>query len=148
METSVTIMCTNFNKEIVNKYPDYHLIDTSFNVQSLTKYRKIIFFNVFNELKEDKIKEIFKYLDDNKIAYINVTNNIEEVLLTKYLIIYDKDNILIEGNTLDVLKEEKLLKRIGVHEPFICDLSLLLKDYGLVNKIYLDKEALVGDLWK
>ena len=148
METSVTIMCTNFNKEIINKYSDYHLIDKSFEIKDLDKFKKIIFFNVFNEIEENKIKEIYKYLDENNIAYINVTNNIEEVLLTKYLIIYDKDNILIEGNTLDVLKEEKLLKRIGIYEPFICDLSLLLKDYGLINKIYLDKETLVGDLWK
>ena len=112
--TNVTIMCTNFNKEIINKYQDYHLIDKSFNVEDLLKYSKIIFFNVFNNLDEKHIKEIYQVLNDNHILYINVTNNMEEVLFTKYLIIYDKDNILIEGPTLEVLKNEKLIKRIGL----------------------------------
>ncbi len=146
--TSVTIVSTNINKDILNNYNSYHVIDKSFKIEELLQYKKIIFFNVFNELDDVKIKEIYKYLDDNHILYINVTNNMEEVLATKYLIIYDKDKILIEGPTLEVLKNEKLLKRIGLNLPFIVELSLYLKDYNLIDKIYLNKESLVGDLWK
>ena len=146
--TSVTIVSTNINKDILNNYNSYHIIDKSFKIEELLQYKKIIFFNVFNELDDVKIKEIYKYLDDNHILYINVTNNMEEVLATKYLIVYDKDKILIEGPTLEVLKNEKLLKRIGLNLPFIVELSLYLKDYNLLDKIYLNKESLVGDLWK
>lgn len=146
--TSVTIVSTNINKDILNNYNSYHIIDKSFKIEELLQYKKIIFFNVFNELDDVKIKEIYKYLDDNHILYINVTNNMEEVLATKYLIVYDKDKILIEGPTLEVLKNEKLLKRIGLNLPFIVELSLYLKDYNLIDKIYLNKESLVGDLWK
>ena len=146
--TNVTIVSTNINRELLNNYKDYYVIDKSFTIEELLKYKKIIFFNVFANIEEKKIKEIYDILEKNNILYINVTNNMEEVLYTKYLKVYDKDKVLIEGTTIDVLKEDKLLKRIGLAMPFIVELSLYLKDYALINKIYLDKESLVGDLWK
>ena len=146
--TNVTIISTNINKNILQIYKDYQLIDQSFKIEDLLQYKKIIFFNVFNELSEDKIREIYSYLDSHNILYINVINNIEEVLFTDYLIVYDKEKILIEGTTLEVLKNEKLLKRIGLSLPFMVELSLYLKDYNLIDKIYLNNESLVGALWK
>lgn len=147
-ETNVTIISTSINKKILDNYKDYYIIDSNFKKEDLLDKQKVIFFNVLNDLEEDKIKKLFEYLNNNNINFINVTNNIELVLYTKYLIVYDKENIIIEGNTLDVLKEEKILKRIGIELPFMIDLSLLLKDYSLIDKIYLDKESLVDLLWK
>ncbi len=112
------------------------------------EYKKIIFFNILNNIDEKEVKELFQYLKDNNIVFINITNNVELALLTSYLIIYDNSKIITEGNTLDVLQEEKLLKRFGLSLPFMVELSLLLKDYNLVDKIYLDKESLVDYLWK
>jgi hypothetical protein len=54
----------------------------------------------------------------------------------------------IDGRTLDVLEEEKILKRLGFSLPFMIDLSIQLKLYGLINKTYLSKEAMVKNLWK
>ena len=54
----------------------------------------------------------------------------------------------MEGNTIEVFQNEQALKRIGITLPFMVELSLLLKDYNLVDKIYLDKESLVQYLWK
>ncbi len=146
--TDVSIISTNLNKALLNKYSDYFLVSDNYNINELLTKDKVIFFNALNRLNDIEIKNLFNTLKEHNIAYINITNNIEEVLFTNYLIVYDKENILIEGSTLDVLKEEKLLKRIGLELPFMVELSLLLKDYELVNKIYLDKESLVSDLWK
>ena len=146
--TDVTIISTNLNKKLLDNYKDYYLIDSSFNIEDLLLKDKIIFFNALNRFNEEKIKEILSTLKEHNIAYINVTNNIEEALFTSYLIVYDKEKILIEGSTMKVLQEEKLLKRIGLELPFMVELSLLLKDYDLVKQIYLDKESLVKDLWK
>ena len=148
MITNVTIISTNLNKNILNNYKDYKIIDKSFSYEELLNYQKVIFFNVLSNLKDEEIKKLFSYLKDNNIKFINVTNNIEEVLFTNDLIIYDDIRIIAEGNTLELLKNEKLFKRLGFKLPFIIELSLLLKDYNLVNKIYIDKESLVGDLWK
>jgi hypothetical protein len=103
---------------------------------------------VLNNLDDEKLTKLFEFLNSNNMLYVNISNNMETSLYTKYLIIYDKNKILIEGKTLDVLKEEKLLKRLGLKLPFMVELSILLKDYGLINELYLKKENLVGALWK
>jgi len=146
--TNVTIISTTLSKDILKKYKDYQIIDSSFNYEDLLKFKKVIFFNILNNLNKNEIEELFRYLKSNNVNFINVTNNIEEVLCTENLIVYVNDKIIAEGNTLELLKEEKLFKRLGFNLPFIINLSTLLKDYNLVNNIYLDKESLVNDLWK
>ena len=90
---------------------------------------------------------LLNYLNLKNIKLINVTSNIEDTLYTDYiLVIYNKINA-IDGKTLDVLKEEKILKRLGLNLPFYLDLSIQLKLYGLVNRTYLNKEDLVKRLW-
>ena len=146
-ETSVTIISTNLNKKILDNYSSYHVIDDNFTLEELLNYPKIIFFNVLNNLKESKVKEIFNFLSSHNISFINVTNNTELALFTNYLIIYDESKILIEGKTIEVFKNEKLLKRIGIKLPFMIELSLLLQDYNLTNKIYENFEDCRGELW-
>lgn len=146
--TNVTIVSTNLNKKLLKKYIDYALIEGNFTYEELLNKKKVIFFNVLNNLDDASLKKLFNYLKTNNILFIIATNDMELCLYTDYLIVYDKENILIEGPTIEVLKNEKLLKRLGLGPPFMIDLSLLLKDYGLVDKIYLDKESLVNILWK
>ena len=148
MITNVTIISTNLNKNILNNYQDYKVIDKSFTYEELLSYKKVIFFNVLSNLNDEDIKKLYEFLNVNNVAFINITNNMEEVLFTNYLIIYDDKKIIAEGNTIELLKNEKLFKRLGFKLPFIIELSILLKDYNLVNSIYLSKESLVGDLWK
>ena len=91
---------------------------------------------------------LLNYLNYKNIKLINVTSNIEDTLYTDYtLVLYNKINA-IDGKTLDVLKEEKILKRLGLNLPFYLDLSIQLKLYGLINRTYLNKEDLVKHLWK
>lgn len=148
METDVTIISVNISKNILNNYHDYQVIENNFVVSNLLKYPKIIFFNALNKLENEEIKELYNILKNNNIKYINVTNNIEEVLLTSNLIVYMDEKEVVSGDTLEVLKNEKLLKRIGLSLPFMVELSMYLQDYNLVDKIYLDKNELEGVLWK
>ena len=148
METDVTIISVNISKNILNNYQDYQVIENNFVVSNLLKYPKLIFFNALNKLENEEIKELYNILKSNNIKYINVTNNIEEVLLTSNLIVYMDDKEVVSGDTLEVLKNEKLLKRIGLSLPFMVELSMYLQDYNLVDKIYLDKDELEGVLWK
>ena len=54
----------------------------------------------------------------------------------------------IEGKTLSVLKEEKLIRRLGFNLPFYVDLSIQLGLYGVVDGMYLNKEDMVSAIWK
>ena len=91
---------------------------------------------------------LLNYLNSKKIMLINVTSNLEDTLYTDYtLCLYNGINA-IDGKTLEVLKNEKILKRLGFSLPFMLDLSIQLELYGLINKTYLNKEGLVKNLWK
>lgn len=91
---------------------------------------------------------LLNYLNSKNILIINVTSDLEEVIYTDYVMCLYNGISAIDGKTLDVLEEEKLLKRLGFSLPFMVDLSLQLKLYGLINKTYLNKEAMVKNLWK
>lgn len=146
--TNVTIISTNLNKSILSNYNDYKIIDFNFNNEDLLKYKNIIFYNILNSLNDNKIKELYEFLTNNNINFINITNNINQILLTKYLIIYNDNIIIKEGLTKELLKDDKLFTNLGFDLPFIIRLSIFLKDYNLINDICYDKESLIGILWK
>ena len=56
--------------------------------------------------------------------------------------------LVLEGPTQTVLKTDTMLKRFGFKLPDEVELSIELINYGILNKIYLDKEKLVNSLWK
>lgn len=148
MKTNVTIISTSINMNLFSNYKDYFIIKDNFNLNDLSKYKKVIFYNILNNKDDNEVNNIYDFCKSNNISFINIANNMEHTLLTNYLIVYDNEKIAIEGNTKDVLNNSKLLKRLGLNLPFYFDLSLLLKDYELINDIYLDKESLKSVLWK
>ena len=96
-----------------------------------------------NEFK----KEIFDLLNKQNINYVNVTSNIEDALLGDYIIVYDEDMKVLEGNKEVVLKNEKLLKKLGFGVPFVVDLSIQLMYYDILDKVYFDVDNLLEALW-
>ena len=106
---------------------------------------------VFNESlsclsKEEKL-EIFDLLNKQNISYVNVTSNIEDSIYGDYIIVYDEDEKVLEGNKEAVLKNEKLLKKIGFGVPFVVDLSINLMYYDVLDKVYFDMDSLMEALW-
>ncbi len=98
-------------------------------------------------VKEDVVK-LFKFLDELDINYIYSTADLDNTLYSQYIICLYNGKVAIEGNTISVLKEEKLLKRLGFLLPFYIDLSIQLGYYELIDNVYLNKEELAGALWE
>lgn len=91
---------------------------------------------------------LLNYLNYKNIILINVTSDLEDVLYTDYVLCLFDGKSAIDGKTIDVLKNEKILKRLGFSLPFMVDLSIQLQAYNLISKMYLNKEAMVRNLWK
>ena len=108
----------------------------------------LILDNIFNYLDSSFKKKLIKYLKNNNITLINIVTNEEDTLYTDYLIVLYRGEIAIEGPILAVFKEEKLIRRLGFNLPFYVDLSIQLGLYGLLDDIYLNKEAMVKNIWK
>ncbi len=106
---------------------------------------------VFNESLSSLSKEekmvIFKLLDKQNISYVNVTSNIEDALFGDFIIVYEDDVKVLEGNKEMVLKNEKLLKKAGFGVPFVVDLSINLMYYDILDKVYFDMDSLLEALW-
>lgn len=105
--------------------------------------------DLFKWLDNNYKQKLVDFLKENDIVLINVVSDIEDTLYGEYLfVLMNNGRIAIEGKTLAVLKEEKILRRLGFNLPFMVDLSIQLGYYELINKIYLNKEELVDTLWK
>ena len=148
------------------KYLDYSSLNENITIPNefidscKLKIEKIIVKNILNihsnkividgllEFLNNSLKmKLIEYLKKHNVLYVNITTNMEETLFSDYLVVLNDSKIAIEGNTLSVLREEKILKKLGFNLPFMVDLSIQLGYYNLVDNIYLDKEKLVSNLW-
>jgi len=114
---------------------------------------KILFldnpFTMMNNKTKLKIKtKLNDYRRKNKLTIVQTTINLEDSLDTDYLYIINKGNIVIEGNPIDVLKEDTLIKKLGLSIPFMVDLSLKFQFYEILDDIELDINRMVNTLWK
>lgn len=94
------------------------------------------------------IFDILKEYTKNQGVVINLTRDMEETLEADRIIILHDNKLAVDGKTLSVLNEEKLLKRLGLGMPFIVELNKYLMDYGMIDKYSLTNEKLVNAIWK
>ena len=147
-KTNVTIVSTNLSESMLKSFSDYTVFNNSLDIKKIKELDKIVLFNSLHLLSRNNIDKLIEYLKESKKDFIIITNNIEEVMYTDYLIVIDEsESILIEGKTKLVLEESKLLKRLGFDLPFYFEMSNLLMDYGLIDNIYDNKDDLVGAIW-
>ena len=155
------VLLNEEQKELVDNFFDRRLLKTNPNelsfyqkkllilCSSLYLNSKIIFIdNLFSFFKQEDIKKFREYFSKCNITVVVVSTNIEEALNYDYMIVLSNGVVAIEGKTLQVLKEERLLKRLGTGIPFYVDISIQLKYYNLLDKIYVNKEDLKEKLWK
>lgn len=150
------LLINKFNlKNIMNKKFEY-LTDTEkiyikFIISFALNPSIIIIDNLINELDLDKRKAIVNYLKEyaktGKIV-INFTQNIEESLYTKKLIIISNHKKIVDGSTKNYLKKDVIIKQLGYNLPFIYDLNSYLRDYELIDKYILNYERLLKKLWR
>ena len=151
-DLNYTILSDNINQELLSNLKDYHIIgNMPFNeiIPLLENYlsKTVVFNETFYNYKKSEKKKILSLLKTRHINFINITSNIEETLLGDYIYVLNNGKVAIEGGTKKVLEEEKILKHLGFGLPFVVDLSIQLKCYGVLDKIYYDMESLVNDLW-
>ncbi len=104
--------------------------------------------NVLTGVQEADKKKIIDYIKSKNITLLNVTTNLKDSLYGNKIFVLENFVLILEGNTMSVLKMDTLLKRLGFKLPFTVDLSIELNHYDLTKKIYTDKKKLVDELWK
>ncbi len=151
-DKNYVILNDNIDNAFMEQFKEYPIIE---NLRYIDLKKKIEFFSsktiIFREtfyyLKKEEKEEILELLIRQKINYIIITSNIEDVLYANNLVVYKDSNIVLEGSTKEVLKKEKDLKKLGYGLPFAVDLSTQLNYYDIFQKVYYDISTLVEDLW-
>ena len=148
-----TILANKADKGFMSKLGNFPIIEGNFSYEKLKEKlemfpnKRLIFKNSLYGLKREEKKEIINLLSKQNINFVNVTCDVEESLLSDYIIVYDEDKKVLEGNMESVLRNEKVLKKLGFGVPFVVDLSIQLNYYDVLKKVYFDLDELVGVLW-
>ena len=140
------------SKQPINSLSKKEIILIQIALALVKRPKALLLDSIDNYLSEDEINKLFKFLKDyqNKytLAVINTTINLKESLLTDYLYVLHKGEVILEGEPLNVLQNDNILNRIGLEVPFMIDLSVKLRDYELISDIELDQDRMVDILWK
>ena len=147
------VISNKINNDLLKQFDEYRIIEEiDFNKLKEIIYnypeKTIVFNDCLRKFRTQEKETIINMLRARKVNFINITSNIEEVLYSDYLYVYYDGKIAIEGKTLEVLKMEKILKRLGFALPFTVDMSIQLQLYNLINDTFVDNIKLVDELWK
>ena len=114
--------------------PKLLVLDDAFNNMNI--YDKTFMLNKLSELNE------------HGLTIINITSKLDTIYDSSKVMVM-KDFKLESSKTLDeIFEHESYLKKIGLEIPSIIELSINLKAYKLLDKIYFDTPELENDLWK
>lgn len=147
-----TILANNVDKKFLEKFKEFSIIeDLSYNKlkELIEKFnrKQIVLNEVFYGLKTEEKLSLIKLMNMRNISFINITSKVEDAVFSDYIFVYDNEDLVLEGNMESVLKEEKILKRLGFGLPFAVDLSIQLGFYDVLDKVYYNVQDLVEALW-
>lgn len=152
-KVNYTILVNNANKEFMEQFKEYSIIGSNMSFDELKEKlemfpsKRVVFNESWYNLRNNEKKVIIELLKKQNINFVNITSNIEDSLLSDYIVVFDENKKVLEGNTEVVLRNEKVLKKLGYGLPFVVDLSIQLTYYDILDKVYYDMDKLTEDLW-
>lgn len=148
-----TILVNNANKAFFENFESYKVLDTMDGFDAIKMQvevflsKRIVFNEIWYYLSKEEKSELLEILKRRNVSFVNITSNVEDVIYSDYVIVYDDDKKILEGNKKMVLRNEKLLKRLGYGIPFVVDLSIQLNYYDIFDTVYYDMDKLTEALW-
>ena len=117
----------------------------------LHKPKVLILDNVFNIFFQDEEKKLLsilrKLIEKENITIINLTSSLNSACFSDRIILLSDFKIIGEYLPSDIYNDDKLFYQNGLEIPFIVDLSVKLKMYGLIDNNYTNIEKMVDDIW-
>lgn len=148
-----TILVNNANRAFLENFESYKVLDTMDGFDAIKMQvevflsKRIVFNEIWYYLSKEEKSELLEILKRRNVSFVNITSNVEDVIYSDYVIVYDDDKKILEGNKEMVLRNEKLLKRLGYGIPFVVDLSIQLNYYDIFDTVYYDMDKLTEALW-
>ena len=114
----------------------------------LSKPKVLVLDNILEGLDKKNKNIILKKLKKIKITVINLSNDVNDALISDEVVIIGGGKVLLKGSKKRVLEDENFFETYDMELPFTVNLSNKLKFYELIDRVYFDDKKLVDDLWK
>lgn len=140
------LFCLDYNLLNENEQKIIRLISTIINEPDL-----LILDNLLEDIEyqyKEKIIKILKICMQRGMTIVNFTQNTETSLLGDDVIILGDGKVILSETKEEIFNNTKIFKDLKLNLPFIIDLAIKLKYYGLVDKLYFDDGDLVDAIWK
>lgn len=148
-----TVLANNADKNFLRMFSSYRIFDSKSSFEELLKSlefcpnKQVVFCESFYNLRNKEKVALLKQLHKQGITFINITTNIEDSLFGDRIMVFDENKLILEDTKEIVLKNEKILKKLGYGLPFSVDLSIQLNYYDILKKVYYDIDEMVNVLW-
>lgn len=139
----------NYMYEDINNLSYFNKIKGLVMCSVVRSPKLLLLDNILDDLSDKEGQEIIESL--KHIGGMTVIIGSSRLNLSEqfdYIHVIDKGKVVLSGETFDILKEDSTLNKIGLSLPFMVDLSLKLKYYGLIDDITIDMNRMVDNLWK
>lgn len=97
--------------------------------------------------KEKIISVLNKFIAEENITIINFSCDLNDAYFSDKFFLLSHFNIIGEYTKEDIFKNDQLFYQNGLEIPFLTDLAIKLKIYGILNKNYDDMNEMVNDIW-
>ena len=140
-----------FDKLLNKDYDTLRLKDkkiVNLGIGILSKPKVLVLDNILEGLDKKNKNIILKKLKKLKITVINLSNDVNDALISDEVVIIGGGKVLLKGSKKRVLEDENFFETYDMELPFTVNLSNKLKFYELIDRVYFDDKKLVDDLWK
>ena len=105
--------------------------------------------NYFNNKEMKDILDLLKdFIKEYDLTVIMTTLNLNYSLYSNQLVIINNGKVILQGEPITILQKDNIINKAGLRIPFMIDLSVKLRDYDLIDKVELDKDRMIEQLWK
>lgn len=130
----------------LNEYEKLRLLVA---LQLVNRPKILLLGNVFTYITKKSQEELLVLLRKIKgLTVIISSNDLSSCLYSDYLHLFHRGKLILSGKTMEVLKKDSIINKLGLDLPFMVDLSLKLQYYNLLENIELDMNGMVQKLWK
>ena len=97
--------------------------------------------------KKEILNILKKYQKERNLTIIMITHNLENTLYSDRIVVLNEGKIYIDDSLEKVYKQKDKLSKLKLNLPFIVKLSYKLQEENIIDKVYIDSENLMEDLW-
>ena len=106
-----------------------------------------IFIGLTEEEKEKIILMLKRTIREFEMIVISTSSSLSDCIYSDAILVMDDGVIKYSGSLEDILVHDNELTKLGIDIPVMMDMSLKLQFYDLLDKVILNAEEMVDELW-